>query len=114
MSSASPTWLDILSHPFRFYVLSTVHIAVLVAVGVSAGLLYAFGLGRTLKLSPQIGWVAYVIIGLVGSFGADVLLSFLVYYFYWPTWIYSNRWLLLIEDVLGAFTLPLILFRPFS
>jgi uncharacterized membrane protein YeaQ/YmgE (transglycosylase-associated protein family) len=114
MISASPNWLEILAHPFKFYVLSTFHIAVLAVLGISVGFAYALGLGRVFKLSPQIGWVAYVVIGLVGSFGADVMLSFLVYYFYWPPWIYSNRLLLLIEDILCAFLLPLILFKPFS
>lgn len=111
--SPSPNWLEILAHPFKFYILSAVHIAVLVIVGVSAGLLYAFALGRILKLSPQIDWWVYIVLGLIGSFGADVLISFLVYYFFWPTWIYANRWILLVEDILGAFSLPFILFKPF-
>lgn len=112
--SAAPTWSEILAEPFKFYVLSTVHIAALGIVGVAVGLVYALGLGRALKLSPQIDWWAYVLLGLAGSFGADVVLSFLVYHFLWPTWIYANRWLLLFEDILGAFLVPFILFKPFS
>lgn len=110
----STPWLEILAHPFKFYVLSTIHIAVLVVVGLSAGLAYTFFLGRSLRLSPQIDWWAYILLGLIGSFGTDVIASFLVYYFFWPTWIYANRWILLIEDALGAFLLPFILFKPFS
>jgi hypothetical protein len=114
MMSSSPKWLEILADPFKFYVLSTLHITFLVIVGVSVGFAYTFGLGRKLKLSPQIDWWAYILLGLVGSFGTDVMMSFLVYYFFWPGWIYSNRWVLLFEDIFGALLVPFLLFKPFS
>lgn len=78
------------------------------------GLVYALGLGRRLKLSPQIDWWAYILLGLVGSFGTDVMMSFLVYYFFWPGWIYANRLVLFFEVIFGAFFLPFLLFKPFS
>jgi hypothetical protein len=112
--SGSPSWLEILSHPFKFYVLSPLHIMVLIIVGVGAGLAYALGLNRLLKLSPEIDWWAYIVLGLIGSFGTDVILSFLVYYFFWPAWVYANRLVLLLEVICGAFLLPYILFKPFS
>jgi hypothetical protein len=112
--SSSTTWLEILAHPFRFYELSFVHIAFLVFVGLGVGLAYILGLSRKLKLSPQIDWWAYLLLGVIGSFGTDVVMSFLVYYFFWPKWMYANRLALVLEDVIGAFVVPFIIFKPFS
>lgn len=112
--SSSPNWHEILAQPFRFYELSIAHIAFLVVLGLCVGLAYILGLSRKLKLSPEIDWWAYIILGLIGSFGADVVMSFLVYYFFWPQWMYANRLVLAVEDAVGAFLLPFIIFKPFS
>lgn len=110
----SPTWLEILIHPFRFYILSTVHVLFLVAIGLATGMAYICGLDRKLKLSGQVDWWVYIVLGLVGSFGADVVLSFGVYYFFWPMSMYANKWILMAEVTLGAFFFPFLLFKPFS
>lgn len=112
--TSSPTWFEILSNPFRFYVLSVAHISFLALLGISVGMAYIWGLARKLKLSPEIDWWAYLLLGLVGSFGTDVLMSFGVYYFFWPNWMYANRLALALEDILGALLVPFVLFKPFS
>lgn len=112
--TSSTTWTAILADPFRFYLLSVAHISFLAVLGLSVGFVYIWGLARRLKLSPEIDWWAYLLLGFLGSFGIDVLMSFGVYYFFWPNWMYANRLALAVEDILGALLVPFVLFKPFS